>query len=134
MNKLIFASEQHRAFYESCMARVRDDSYHRAFFYLVGVSDDTRKHIDRLFNFSEDGIRPEALQEDWQTDGSCRLCLLAYNLWNGYTGAEQNLSATPEEIFCCGYAPYMLEGIKLRYPEYCRERKAPHREQSQHER
>jgi hypothetical protein len=23
-----------------------------------------------------------------------------------------------DEIFCCGYAPYFYEAIKLRYPEY----------------
>lgn len=27
----------------------------------------------------------------------------------------------PYDLFACGYAPYLLEGIRLRYPEYCRE-------------
>lgn len=36
MKRLIFSSEQHRAFYEKNMARVRDDSYHKALFYLLG--------------------------------------------------------------------------------------------------
>ena len=26
------------------------------------------------------------------------------------------------EIFCCSYAPYFYEGIKIRYPEYTREK------------
>ena len=43
MKRLIFSSEQHRAFYEKNMARVRDDSYHKALFYLLGVSADTRQ-------------------------------------------------------------------------------------------
>ena len=34
---------------------------------------------------------------------------------------------TPEELFCCGYAPYFMEGIKLRYPEYCRDLTPPKR-------
>ena len=50
-----------------------------------------------------------------------KLCLLAFNLWNGYIepGCEQE--AAPYDLFACGYAPYLLEGIRLRYPEYCRE-------------
>lgn len=27
------------------------------------------------------------------------------------------------DIFCCGYAMYFLEGIKLRYPEYSKKQK-----------
>lgn len=121
MEKLIFTSDRHRAFYEENMARVRDDSYHRALFYLLGVSDDTRKMINRLFDFDEDCIRPEALHEGWQTSGTYRLCLLAINLWNGYTEPGHEQEAAPYDLFACGYAPYMLEGIRLRYPEYCRE-------------
>ena len=88
---------------------------------LLGVSADTRQRVNRLFDFEEDCIRPEALNEGWQTSGSRKLCLLAFNLWNGYIepGCEQE--AAPYDLFACGYAPYLLEGIRLRYPEYCRE-------------
>jgi hypothetical protein len=54
-----------------------------------------------------------------------------FNLWNGYcsdgetyTDADGYESDLPsrmyavDEIFCCGYAPYFYEAIKLRYPEY----------------
>ncbi len=26
---------------------------------------------------------------------------------------------TVEDLFCCGYAPYFWEAVRLRYPEYC---------------
>ena len=29
-------------------------------------------------------------------------------------------SYAPSEIFCCSYAPYFWEAIKIRYPEYTR--------------
>ena len=125
MNKPIFASDQHRAFYDRCMARVRNDCYHRALFYLIGVSADTRKMVGSIFDFDEDCIHPEALHSGWQTDGTYQLCLLAFNLWNGYTDADRKWTTTPEELLCCSFAPYMLEGIKLRYPEYCREIEKP---------
>ena len=125
MNTMIFASDQHRVFYEKSMARVREDSYHSAFFYLIGVCGDTRKMANRLFDFEEDCIRPEALYEGWQTSGTHRLCLLAFNLWNGYTEPGHEANTTPYDLFACGYAPYMLEGIRLRYPEYCRKMDIP---------
>ena len=28
---------------------------------------------------------------------------------------------SPEDLFCCEFGPYFMEGIKIRYPEYCRE-------------
>ena len=46
-----------------------DDSYHRAFFYAMGICDETRRNINTLFNFMEGGIRPEGLSAAWQTGG-----------------------------------------------------------------
>lgn len=120
MEKLIFASEKHRMFYEQSMLRVRADSYHHALFYLLGVSDDTRYHIDSLFNFTEDCIRPAGLYAGWQTGSTQDLCRLAFNLWNGYTEPGQEQRFTPYDLFSCGFAPYMVAGIRLRYPEYFR--------------
>ncbi len=28
------------------------------------------------------------------------------------------------DIFCCGYGMYFWQGIKLRYPEYCKKQKS----------
>ena len=120
MTRPVFESERHRAFYERNMAHVRADSYHKALFYVLGVSEDTRRHIDRLFDFHEDCIRPEGLNAAWQTSGTQNLCRLSFNLWNGYIEPGQEGSFTPDGLFASGYAPYMVEGIKLRYPEYFR--------------
>lgn len=118
MRDLIFASDQHRKFFERNIARGRPDGYHKALFYLLGVSDETRRHIEDLFDFAEDAIRPEGLTAGWQTSGTGRLCRLAFNLWNGYMEHEQEQSYTPYDLFACGFARYMAEGIRLRYPEY----------------
>ena len=66
-------------------------------------------------------IRPTALEEGWQTGGTVRIVRMAFNLWNGYTEPEQSNAFSPEDLFCCEFAPYFMEGIKIRYPEYCRE-------------
>ena len=52
---------------------------------------------------------------------------MALNLWNHSImyDSEEDLekghissSYAPSEIFCCSYAPYFWEAIKIRYPEY----------------
>ncbi len=54
---------------------------------------------------------------------------MALNLWNHSImyDSEEDLekghissSYAPSEIFCCSYAPYFWEAIKIRYPEYTR--------------
>ena len=130
MEKLNFKSEEHRSFYFAMLNKGGvDDCYHRAFFYVMGLSAETRAHIDNLFDFKEDCIRPAGLRGGWQTSGTMRICRLAFNLWNGHTETKERAAYTPYELFCCEYALYFMEGIKLRYPEYCRDlaqtKKAP---------
>ena len=80
-----FKNKEHEKFYEQCLGRTGSlDPYHKAFFYTMGISGETRKHIEDVFNFREDAIRPEGLD-----------------------------------------ATYMLEAVRLRYPEYCKEPQVP---------
>lgn len=126
MKQPVFSSPRHQQFYQDALQRAgRYDSYHRAFFYLVGVCQATRNSVTDLFDFTEDAVRPEGLEKPWQTGGTARLCRLAFNLWNGYTGPGCENGFTPYDLFDCSFAPYMMEGIRLRYPEYCRGLPAP---------
>lgn len=93
-----------------------NDCYHRAFFNTMGISDETRKNINLMFDFKTDCIMPEGMHGGWQTSGTVKDCRLAFNLWNGYTEEEHGRYFTPEELFCCGFAPYFMESIKVRYP------------------
>ena len=52
---------------------------------------------------------------------------MAFNLWNGsliYDSEDDlenrkiSLEYAVSEIFCCSYAPFFWEAIKIRYPEY----------------
>lgn len=117
-----FASREHKQFFFEMLERCKSkDSYHQAFFYCVGISETTRLNVNRMFSFEEDCINPEALHDGWQTGGTIRLTRLAFNLWNGYTEEHCEKLSTPYEMFDCGYAPYFLDAIRLKYPEYCRE-------------
>ena len=122
MSEFHFSGEEHRRFFYDCLKRSGStDLYHQALFYTLGVSPDTRCSIEELFDFEENRIRPEGLHADWQTGGTTRLTRLAFNLWNGYTEPGSERDSSPYWCFDCGFAPYMLEGIRLRYPEYCRD-------------
>ena len=130
MSEPRFHSREHRDFYFEMLDKCRvNDSYHRAFFYVMGLSAETRAHIGNLFDFKEDCIRPAGLRSGWQTSGTMRICRMAFNLWNGHTETKERAAYTPYELFSCWCAPYFFEGIRLRYPECCRDvfqtKKAP---------
>ena len=86
--------------------------------------------MDRIYDFKEGYVKTECLYEGWQTSGSMKVVRMAYNLYCNGTpsvfdiedaeGKLQECSCyTVEELFCCGYARYFWEAIKIRYTEYC---------------
>ena len=122
MAEIKFTSKEHENFYKEMIQKSgNSDSYHRAFFYCIGISDTGRRNVKRVFDFEQDRIIPEGLHEGWQTGGTVRLTRLAFNLWNGYVEQGEESMSSPYEIFDCNYAPYFYEAIRLRYPEYCKE-------------
>ncbi|OUS75701.1 hypothetical protein B1748_16510 [Paenibacillus sp. MY03] len=121
MKPTLFLDSEHEAFYYRMLDECRNvDGYHRALFYTLGISKDTRGNIHDVFDFSNGGIKPEGLSAPWQTGSSVRTCRLAFNLWNGWSQAGAERYSTPHELFDCGFAPYFVEAIRLRYPEYCK--------------
>ena len=118
-----FKNREHEKFYEQGLARTAClDPYHKAFCYTMGISSETRKYVEDVFDFHEDVIRPGGLNKGWQTSGSSCLTRLAFNLWNGW---NEDGCATPYDLFSTSDAVYMLEAIRIRYPEYCREAQVP---------
>ena len=114
-----FKNKEHGKFYERCLGLCGcSDPYHKAFFYTMGISSETRMHIHDCFNFRDDVIRPDCLSRGWQTSGSSRVTRMAFNLWNGWNADGL---ATPYELFATSDGSFMLEAIRLRYPEFCRD-------------
>lgn len=126
-----FRSKEHLAFFKEYIQKCRcRDVYHQALVYCLGMDRDTREHAERIYDFKTGLVKPECLWEGWQTSGSQRIVRLAFNLYcNGTPSvidlerAEERLAEcenyTVEELFCCGYASYFWQAVKLRYPEYC---------------
>lgn len=130
---ITFKNREHEKFYQKYLPKCRyQDVYHKALVYCLGIDRDTRDHVKQIYDFQTGCVKPECLQEDWQTSGSVKIIRMAFNLYcNGtpsiYNFEDSDLEGqlqecslyTVEELFCCGYARYFWEAVKIRYPEYC---------------
>ena len=128
---IIFKNEEHERFYKAYLQKCRcQDVYHKALVYCFGIDRDTRVNVDRIYDFKTGCVKTECLYEGWQPSGSMKIVRMAFNLYcNGTPSvldikdAEAQLEEcqcyTVEDLFCCGYARYFWEAVKIRYPEYC---------------
>lgn len=125
-----FISTAHEKFYHDKLKEVRyTDVYHKALCYCLGINEDTRKNVNRIYDFKTGLVKTESLHEGWQTSGSEKVVRMAFNLYcNGtpsvdsYENTEEQIKEcgrySVEDLFCCSYAPYFWQAIQIRYPEY----------------
>ena len=132
MAEILFRDKRHEELFYSLIKKMkRKDCYHGSAAYLLCLDEAIREHVNRVFDFDEDMIKPDCIFEPWQTGTSKKTTRLLFNLWNGRNtdgatyedtdGYEQDLPSkyyTPDEIFSCNYAPYYVQAMKLRFPEY----------------
>ncbi len=127
---ITFRNQEHDMFYRSCLPRCRQqDVYHKALVYCLGISGDTRRNIERIFDFEKGSVKPRCLEEGWITSGSAKVVRMAFNLFCNGTPSAYALEGdekvkecqryTVEDLFCCEYAVYFWEAVKVRYLEYC---------------
>lgn len=82
LQTIMFASEKHRDFYEKYLPQCRhQDVYYKALIYCIGISEDTRNHIHRIYDFQSGCVQPECLHDGWITSGRARVVRLAFNLY-----------------------------------------------------
>ena len=132
-----FADKKHLDFYSEQTSKLKADCYLKALIYTLGICDDTRRRFDTIYNAKDRSIVPETLYAEWQTGGSVKLTRLAFQLFTDTVPTARTYDETENkvvedfieckrysvsDVFCCGYAPYFIEAIRLRYPEYLRER------------
>lgn len=130
---MIFRDDMHKALYEKWtnQTHTAGDPEYSAMFYLLALDDNTRKHINDIFDFAEHSIKPRGLfNAEWLTGGSRKTIRLAFNLFNYGICSDRDESGedipdtadlyTPGYIFACSYAPYFIQAIKIRYREYTR--------------
>jgi len=129
---MLFANDEHYNFFKEKISALKTDCYLKALIYTIGICPDTRKRWNSIYNEKSRTIDPGQLFQPWQTSGSEKVTRLAFNLFNdgtptAYDNNEkqdfnecQNYSVS--DIFCCEYAPFFVQAVKIRYPEYFQER------------
>jgi len=117
--KIVFMDWKHKDTFIKFLNKMRcSDFYHQSVAYLLSLDRVCRKHIEDIFDFKEDLIKLDCFDISWQTSTSVKTIRLAFNLWNSYYSESDVESCLVDEIFCCLYAPYYFEAIKLRFPYY----------------
>ena len=98
-----FISEAHEKFYYEKLKEVRyQDVYHKALCYCLGISDDTRRNVDSIYDFKTGCVKTECLHEGWQTSGSMKVVRMAFNLYCNGTPSVDDYAKTEEQVTSAG--------------------------------
>lgn len=128
-----FIDNKHKEFwnrkYKEMELMGKTDVYYKSIVYVLGICETTRDNFNKIFDLKRGEINIDSIQAPYQTGSSAKVTRMAFSLWNrcNYDSREDienektSTKYNPSEIFCCSYAPYFYEGIKIRYPEYTRE-------------
>ena len=61
---ITFKNRQHRDFYKECLQKCRyQDVYHKELVYCLGIDQDTRVNVDRIYDFKTGCVKTECLRE-----------------------------------------------------------------------
>ena len=118
MERIIFNHDTHRRFYYRALKQsgMRKNPAARALFYILGISKETRNHIDELFDWKRRRIFPDGICADWQTSNSLCHTLAALHFWEGNTGDSRAYWLTEYVLQTSSFAPFYAQAMKLRYP------------------
>lgn len=118
-----FIDELHKNFFEKALQAdgTGNDPERRTLFFALGLTSDTRLHIWDLYDFRAREIKLEGLNASWQTSGTRDVTRFAFNLYSNFQGedvpGEDPAFYTPYALFGGPFTEYMLEAIKVRFPE-----------------
>ncbi len=128
-----FIDDEHEKFWDEksfiLLKHKKTDVYYKSIVYTLGICETTRSNFDKIFNIEKGEINIDSINSAFQTGTSEKVTRMAFSLWNrcNYDSAKDrqkgkvSIYYNPSEIFCCSYAPYFVEALKIRYPEYFRE-------------
>lgn len=127
-----FIDDEHEKFWEEknlVMQKYgKTDVYYKSIVYTLRICETTRSNFDKIFSIENGEINIDSINSAFQTGTSEKVTRMAFSLWNrcNYDSEKDRQKGkiseyyNPSEIFCCSYAPYFVEALKLRYPEYFR--------------
>lgn len=127
---MVFKDKEQELFYYQTLKQGGNyDCYHKALFYVLGISKGARSRLNQIYDRKAGCIKVDCLQKGWQTSSSKKVVRLAFNLYTNGTPSveaakrkeeqiEECKAYSVSDIFCCSDVRYFWEGIRLRYPEY----------------
>lgn len=127
-----FVDDEHEMFWNEknlILQKYRKtDVYYKSIVYTLGICETTRSNFDKIFSIENGEININSINSAFQTGTSEKVTRMAFSLWNrcNYDSDKDRQNGkvseyyNPSEIFCCSYAPYFVEALKIRYPEYFR--------------
>lgn len=96
---ITFKSKAHKNFYLKYLPECRyQDAYHRALVYCLGIDEDTRNHVNSIYDFKTGCVKTECLNEGWQTSGSVKIVRMAFNLYCNGTPSVLDLEDADEKL------------------------------------
>jgi hypothetical protein len=122
-----FVDDRHKAFYIGQSQKLKPDVYLKSLIYTLGMCHDTRRNFNLIFDVGNRCINPATMNAPWQTGTSLKVSRLAFQLFTDSTPTAFMDSAynideckryCVSDIFCCSFAPYFVDAIRLRFPEY----------------
>lgn len=127
-----FIDKEHEMFWKEKNLLLQEygttESYYKALVYTLGVCETTRNNFNKIFDIEKGEINIDSINEPYQTSTSAKVTRMAFSLFNGCNyDSESDIEKEQvsknyniSDIFCCGYAPYFYEAVKIRFPEYTR--------------
>lgn len=127
---LLFKNDDHQKFYYDKLSRLKDvDIYQQSLVYLLGLSETTRMHFQRIFNIETNTIQPDCVYAAWNTSSTIRIIHLAFNLYTNGTPTPFNLEEKTNErlqYIQSNYCPielfsdyenfeYFVQALRLRF-------------------
>lgn len=128
-NNIIFRNEEHKNFFYQSIKRCQyHDCFHVTLLYCLGIDDNTRHHIESIYDFDKGTINVKVLQEPWQTSSSRQTIRLAFNLFSSSTPSVDRSSTIEEQlsecrkysavdIFSSTYRKYFWQAVNMMYTD-----------------
>lgn len=128
-----FINKEHELFWKEKNLLLKEyriiESYYKALVYTLGICKTTRNNFNKIFDIEKGEINIDSINEPYQTSTSKKVTRMAFSLFNGCNyDSEDDIEKgqvsenyNVSDIFCCSYAPYFVNALEIRYPEYFRE-------------
>lgn len=115
--EILFKSSEHEQFYNEMLAKCTyQDCYHRALMYTLGINEDTRRHINEIYDFGDRCVNRNSLKAYWITSSDLRAMRLAFNLFTDNVPENTHKERyAVGEIFNHSDGEYFFQAIKLRF-------------------